>query len=204
MEEAAALPMAALTAYRALFTKAQLKAKDKVLITGIGGGVALYLLQLAVAAGASVYVTSSSSEKIAKAIGLGAAGGFNYKENTWTNDSINETGGFDVIVDSAGGDGFVSLTEVAAAGARIVVLGRTAGNINNLRPGLIFNKQLQILGSLMGAANEFSAMLDFYSKHRLHPEIDRLFSFDEIEAAVNYVKKGSQFGKVVLKIIEGA
>lgn len=201
MEEAAALPMAALTAYRALFTKAQLKANEKLLITGIGGGVALYLLQMAVAAGTTVYVTSSSTEKIKKAIGLGAAGGFNYKEAGWAGDAINETGGFNVIVDSAGGDGFVSLTEVAAPGGRVVVLGRTAGNINNLRPGLIFNKQLQILGSLMGAATEFRAMLDFYSKHQLHPEIDRLFSFDEIGAAVDYVKKSNQFGKIVLKII---
>lgn len=199
-KEAAALPLAALTAYRALFTKAQLTANDKVLVTGIGGGAALYLLQMAVAAGASVYVTSSSEEKVQKAVALGARGGFNYREENWVQKAKEQAGGFDVIVDSAGGNGFARLTEVANAGARIVLFGRTAGNINNLRPGLIYNKQLQIMGTVMGTPNEFKAMLAFYQQHQLHPMVDKEFPLNRILEARDYMKQGTHFGKVILSI----
>ena len=79
-EQSAALPLAGLTAWRALFTRAQLHSNETVLITGIGGGVALFALQFALAAGARVFVTSSSAEKLARARALGAAGGANYRE----------------------------------------------------------------------------------------------------------------------------
>lgn len=200
LKEAAALPLAALTAFRALFTKAQLKSTDKVLITGIGGGAALFLLQMAGAVKASVYVTSSSSEKIRKAISLGAVAGFNYKEKDWVLKAKKEAGGFDVIIDSAGGDGFGALAEVANPAARIVVFGRTAGNINNLKPGLIFNKQLQIMGTLMGNPTEFASMLDFYEQHQLHPVLDKEFDLDQASRAFEYMAAGSHFGKIIINI----
>ncbi|CAN5730784.1 zinc-binding dehydrogenase [soil metagenome] len=200
LKEAAALPLAALTAYRALFTKAKLTSSDKVLITGIGGGAALYLLQMAAAAGASVYVTSSSGEKIKKAVALGAKGGFNYKEEGWVEKARKQPGGFDVIIDSAGGNGFAALTEIANPAARIVIFGRTAGNINNLRPGIIYNKQLQISGTVMGTSKEFTQMIAFYQQHLLHPTIDKTFSLNEIAEASNYMQKGNHFGKVVIEI----
>jgi len=200
LREAAALPLAALTAYRALFTKAQIKSTDKILITGIGGGAALFLLQLAVAVGASVYVTSSSEEKIQKAIGLGAKGGFNYRTEEWVREAKEQAGGFDVIIDSAGGNGFAHLTEVANAGARIVLFGRTAGNINNLRPSLIFNKQLHIMGTMMGTQKEFKSMLELYQQHKLQPVIDKEFDLENITEAKNYMEKGFHIGKVIVKI----
>ena len=200
LEEAAALPRAALTAYRALFTKANLRQSDKVLITGIGGGAALYLLQIANATGAPVYVTSSSKEKIRRAIEMGAKGGYNYRVEDWVQKAKDDIGGFDVIIDSAGGDGFAALADVANPGARIVNFGRTAGNINGLKPGLVYNKQLQILGTLMGTPAEFAAMLEFYSKHKLRPTIDRTFPMDEIQAARDYLESGNHFGKIMLKV----
>lgn len=200
LKESAALPLAGLTAYRALFTKAQVSPLDNVLITGIGGGAALYLLQMAVATGASVYVTSSSDEKISRAIALGAKGGFNYRQEGWAEEAKFETNGFDVIIDSAGGNGFASLTEIANQGARIVLFGRTAGNINNLQPGTIYNKQLQIMGTVMGTPKEFAAMIRFYERYRLHPIIDKEFELEQIEEAYRYMDEGQQFGKVVLKI----
>lgn len=200
LKQAAALPLAGLTAYRALFTKARLKSSDKVLVTGIGGGAALYLLQMAVATGASVYVTSSSEQKIEKAKLLGAKGGFNYKDPNWVAKAKAEAGGFDVIVDSAGGDGFAQLTEVANAGARLVLFGRTAGNMNNLRPGLIYNKQLQLMGTVMGTPSEFRALLAFYSQHGLEPVLDPEFRLDDIQKAAHRMEEGKQFGKIVLKI----
>ena len=200
LKEAAALPMAALTAYRALFTKAQTTPLDKILITGIGGSAALYLLQMAVAIGAAVYVTSSSDEKIHKAVELGAKGGFNYKDQDWIENAKQEVGGFNVIIDSAGGNGFAALTEVANAAARIVLFGRTAGNINNLSPGIIYNKQLQIMGTVMGTSKEFAEMINLYQKYSLRPVIDKEFSLDDIMEASRYMDEGRQFGKVILKI----
>lgn len=200
LKQAAALPLAGLTAYRALFTKAKLKSSDNVLVTGIGGGAALYLLQMAVAAGTAVYVTSSSELKIKKAKELGAKGGFNYKDENWVAKAKAEAGGFDVIVDSAGGDGFAQLTEVANAGARLVLFGRTAGNMNNLRPGVIYNKQLQIMGTVMGSSSEFRAMLAFYSQHRLQPALDQEFDLNGIQKAAGFMEEGKQFGKIILKI----
>lgn len=200
LKEAAALPLASLTAYRALFTKVQLTAKDKVLITGIGGGAALYLLQMAVAVGASVFVTSSSGEKIEKAIESGATGGYNYKNANWIVKAKKDIGGFDVIIDSAGGNGFTSLLDVANPAARIILFGRTAGNINNINPSAIYNKHLQISGTVMGTQNEFEAMLRFYQRHQLHPTLDKEFSLDQIDLAYQYMNSGSQFGKIILKI----
>jgi zinc-binding alcohol dehydrogenase/oxidoreductase len=204
LKEAAAIPLAALTAYRALFTKARLKSSDKVLITGAGGGAAIYLVQMAVAAGASVYVTSSSYEKINRAKQLGAIEGYNYREEDWTNKAKEQAGGFNVIVDSAGGNGFAQLTEVASPGARIVVFGRTAGNINNLKPSMIFNKQLQIMGTLMGTPNEFRSMLEFYEKHQLHPVIDKEFALEDFQQAASYMQTGNHFGKIILSVSKNA
>jgi NADPH:quinone reductase-like Zn-dependent oxidoreductase len=202
MREAAALPLAALTAYRALFTKAKLTKDDKVLITGIGGGAAIFLLQMAVATGAAVYVTSSSREKIKQAVTLGAKGGFNYRDDGWIKLAKETAGGFNVIIDSAGGDGFEALTVVAYPGARIVIFGRTAGNINHLRPGVIYNKQLTITGTVMGTSKEFASMIRFYEKHKLRPVIDREFLLSETEKAFHYMENGRSFGKIILNIAD--
>src|SRR5690349_20845199 len=105
-EESAAIPLSALTAYRALFSKARMRAKEKVLITGIGGGAALFALQFAVAYQGRVYVTSGSDEKIAKAKALGALEGFNYKDPQWAEQALKASGGFDIVIDSAGGPQF--------------------------------------------------------------------------------------------------
>ena len=200
LQQAAALPLAALTAYRALFTKASLQANETVLITGIGGGAALYLLQMAVAAGAKVYVTSSSPAKINKAKALGALDGFLYNDAHWVSEAKQQAGGFDVIIDSAGGNGFAHLTEVANPGARIVVFGRTAGDINQLKPALIFNKQLQILGTMMGTPREFAGMLDFYAQHQLQPILDKNFPLSAINEARAYMQTGDHFGKITLSV----
>lgn len=199
MKEAAAIPMAGVTAFRALFTKARLTQSDRVLITGIGGGVALFLLQFAVAAGAEVYVTSSSDEKIQKATSLGAAGGFNYTSGDWVAQA-KSAGGFDVIIDSAAGNGFAALTEVAAPAARIVLFGRTAGEINHLNPGIIFNKQLSIMGTLMGTNEEFRAMLAYCSSHAIQPVIDSAFPLSNITAAFDRLTDHSHFGKVRISL----
>lgn len=199
-EEAAAVPLSGLTAYRALFTKARLRPGEKVLVTGIGGGTALWALQLALGFQAKVFVTSSSKEKIDKAMALGAAGGFNYNESTWVEEAKKATRGFDVIVDSAAGPQFKNLLETATPGGRVVVFGRTAGDISNIPPRILFNKQLQIHGSLMGTRDEFLSMVDFIEKRSIRPVIDSTYPLEKIEEAFARMKSGAQFGKILLTI----
>lgn len=199
-EQAAALPLAGLTAYRALFSRAQLCADDRVLISGVGGGVALMACQLAIAAGAEVYVTSGSEEKIKAAIALGAEGGVNYKEENWHKTLLKEVGGgFDVIVDSAGGDGFRYFLDLANMGGRIVFYGGTRGSFK-VNPQKVFWKQLSLLGSTMGSTEEFKEMLHFVKETNLVPVVDSTWSLDEGSAAFDYMNEGKQFGKIVFKI----
>jgi zinc-binding alcohol dehydrogenase/oxidoreductase len=198
--QSAALPLSGLTAYRALFTKARLRAKEKVLITGIGGGAALWLLQFAVAYKANVYVTSSSDEKIEKAIKLGAIKGFNYKDPEWTDKALKETSGFDIIIDSAGGNQFNKYIELAVPGGRIVNFGRTAGNITDLSTRLLYWKQLSIFGSTMGTRDEFLSMLEFIEGHKLLPVIDKVFPLEKVKDAFAHMEHANQFGKIILQI----
>lgn len=200
-EEAAAVPLSALTAYRALFSKARLRAKEKVLITGVGGGAALWVLQFAVAYQARVYVTSGSDEKITKAKDLGALGGFNYKDPEWAAKAQKEAGGgFDIIIDSAGGSDFSKLIELALPGGRIVNFGKTAGNISEVSTRLLYWKQLSIHGTTMGTRDEFLSMLDFIEGRNIKPVIDRIYPIDQVKEAFARMEAGDQFGKIVLQI----
>ena len=199
-EQAAALPLAGLTAYRALISKCQVTAQDQVLISGIGGGVALFAFQFALAVGAKVFVTSSSQAKIDRAIAMGAAGGARYTEPNWHKAFMKEVGGFDVIIDSAGGDGFGALTSLANPCGRIGIYGGTRGAINRLSPQKIFWKQLEIYGSTMGNDQEFQDMTAFVNQHKIVPIVDEVFSMEHGANAFKKMEEGKQFGKIVLKI----
>jgi zinc-binding alcohol dehydrogenase/oxidoreductase len=199
LEEAAALPLAALTAWRTLFTRCALKKGEKVFITGIGGGVALAALQFAVKAGASVWVSSGSEDKIKKAIALGAKGGINYNAPDWDKAIKQEAGGFDIIVDAAAGDGFARYPGICNPAARIGVYGATLGKVNNLLIQPIFWKQISVLGSTMGSPLEFKAMLKFVEKHEIKPVVDAVFPFQKANEALAYMAEGKQFGKIVLR-----
>lgn len=199
-EQAAALPLAGLTAWRAVFTRAQLKAGERVLVTGIGGGAALFALQFARAAGAEVWVTSSSPEKIARAQSLGAQGGVNYRDADWSEQLIKAAGLFDVIVDSAGGDGFVKLIDCTRPGGRLVFFGATVGNpkLFEMRKG--FFRQINILGTTMGSPVDFAGLTNLVATARLVPTVDRVFPLAETEQALRHMEAAAQFGKIVLKV----
>ncbi len=209
-EQAAAIPLAGLTAWRALMTRAGLhtdggNTPEKVLITGIGGGAALFSLQFAVAAGAEVWVTSGSDEKLAKANALGAAGGVNYHQQDWHRTLMAQTGGakagyFNVIIDSAGGPGFARLIDVAIAGGRIACFGGTTGNITDIVPPKVFFKQLSIFGSTMGTEREFADMIAFINDKKIVPVLDEIMPLADTERAMDKMNSGKQFGKIVLKI----
>lgn len=198
-EQAAALPLAGLTAYRALFTKAKAKKGDKVLISGVGAGTGAFALQWAVAAGCQVFVTSGSGEKIERAKQLGAAAGVNYKAQDWAEQLKLMVHGFDIIIDSALGNGFAKFPDLCNPGGRIVIFGGTAGNIPPLDGRKIFWKQLQLLGTTMGTHDDFVAMLNFVNNHQLVPVIDETFPLKDAQKAVDKMADSSQFGKIVLQ-----
>jgi NADPH:quinone reductase-like Zn-dependent oxidoreductase len=198
-EEAAALPLGGLTGWRSLMTRAQLARGDRVLITGIGGGVALAALKFAVAAGNEVWVTSSSDKKIFSAVALGAKGGFRYDLDGWAEGALKAPGPFQVIIDSAGGPGFAGLVDVAAPGGRIVLFGATRGNAPELVLRKVFWKQLSILGSTMGNDADWSAMMAFVASHGIKPVVSDVFPFERGPEAFDLMERGGQFGKIVVR-----
>jgi zinc-binding alcohol dehydrogenase/oxidoreductase len=200
LAESAAIPLSGLTAYRALFSKARLRSKEKMLITGIGGGVALWALQFAVAYQARVYVTSGSDQKIEKAKSLGAVSGFNYKSTDWTQLALKQAGGFDIIIDTAGGPDFHQLLDLAAPGGRIVNFGRTAGPACTFNARTLFSKQLSLFGTTMGTRDEFLSMIDFIESRKLKPVIDQVMPFHQINDAFKRMETSGQFGKIILNM----
>ena len=199
-EQGAALPLAGLTAWRTLFSRCKMRKGEKVLITGVGGGVALMALQFAVAAGAEVAVTSGSDEKLEKARSLGARYTVNYRLEGWDKRLKQEAGGFDVIIDSAAGDGFSVLPGIAQPGARIGIYGGTLGKVNGLSLQPVFWKQISILGSTMGSPQEFKKMLQFVDNHKIVPIVDSVFDLADGNAAMEKMEKGEQFGKIAFRI----
>ena len=199
-EAAAALPLGGLTAFRALFTRGQLQAGERVLISGIGGGVALFAFQFALAAGAEVYVTSGSEEKIKRAIEMGARGGVNYKLEDWHKTIAKQAGGFDVIIDSAGGPGFALFPKICNYGARIVTYGGTRGKIPAFTTQSIFWKQISIMGTSMGSDEEFAEMVQFVNSRKIKPVVDKIFPASEAKTAFDRMDAGKQFGKIVITI----
>jgi len=198
-EEAAALPLSGLTAWRALVSRARMGKGDRVLVTGVGGGGALFALQFAVSSGNEVWVTSSSDEKIARAVKLGARGGFRYDREGWAAEAAKAPGPFDVVIDSAGGAGFGSLIDVAAPGGRIAFFGATRGNLPELVLRKVFWKQLSILGTSMGSAADWRAMTAFVDRHALRPVVSGVFPFARAAEAFELMERGGQFGKIVVR-----
>jgi NADPH:quinone reductase-like Zn-dependent oxidoreductase len=172
-----------------------------VLVTGIGGGVAIFALLFARHLGARVLVTSSSDEKLERARGLGADGGFNYTTRDWVKAVRAATdGGPDLIVDGAGGEAFAQAIDAARPGGRVVSYGAHTGAAPELAVRRIFWKQLDVLGTTMGSPDDFRAMMALFSRDGPHPVVDTVFPLAEVAAALRRMDEASQFGKIVLRI----
>ncbi|MCK6621784.1 MAG: zinc-binding dehydrogenase [Calditrichia bacterium] len=199
-EEAAALPLGGLTGYRALFTRGQLAAGETVLITGVGGGVAALMLQMALAAGAAALVTSASDDKIQRAVQAGAKGGANYRTEGWEQEILRLAGdtGVDLIIDSAGGEGFDKLIEIVKPGGRIVLFGITAGRFSRISLNKVYWRQISILGTTMGSEADFAQMVQFFQTQHIKPAIDGVYPFSRFREAYQRMMQGEQFGKIVL------
>ena len=201
-EEAAAIPLCGLTAYRALVTRGQVQRGEAVLVLGIGGGVATFALLIAKCAGARVLVTSGSDAKLARAQALGAEGGFNYKTADWVAAAREATGGRgpDLIIDGTGGATFERALDAARPGGRVVTYGATTGNAPELTVRRIFWKQLSVLGSTMGTPDDFRAMLALFGPGKLRPVVDQVFPLEDAGRALSRMERAEQFGKIVLRI----
>ncbi|MFY0592914.1 zinc-binding dehydrogenase [Roseivirga sp.] len=196
--EAAALPLGGLTAFRAIFHHGHLKPGDNVLISGVGGGVAQFAFLFSLAIGANVYVTSGADEKVAKCIASGAKGGFNYKEESWFKAAQKASGGFDVVIDSAGGNQINDFIKIMKPAGRIVFYGATNGTPQKLDMFRMFWNQITLQGSTMGNDHEFEEMVAFVKRHEVHPVIDSVRPFHDIISAFDDMKAGKQFGKLVV------
>lgn len=198
-EEAAAIPLAGVTAYRAVISQGEVLRGERVLVTGIGGGVALWAMQLAMVMGAEVWVTSGSREKLDRAIKLGAAGGFLYKDAGWLEEA-KKAGGFDLVIDGAGGEAVAGILRLMRPGGRFVIYGGSVGVFGDLSPQIIFWKQLRLIGSTMGSPEDFQGLLDMVVRHRIIPVIDRIIPLEFGAEAFTWMAEGKQFGKIVLQI----
>jgi NADPH:quinone reductase-like Zn-dependent oxidoreductase len=198
-EAAASIPLAGLTAYRAVVTKGKVNASKRVLITGIGGGVSQFALQFALALGATVFVTSRDEEKRAKAMEMGAKDGFITSSDDWWKDVL-KVGQFDVIIDSTGGNSVNTFLKIIKPAGRIVLYGSTAGYPERLDTFRLFWTQAQIMGSTMGNDDEFAAMVQLVADHTIQPTVDRVFEMKDYLMALDRFKAPDHVGKIVLRI----
>jgi NADPH:quinone reductase-like Zn-dependent oxidoreductase len=202
LPEAAALGVTYATAYRMLFTRARLRPGESVLITGAGGGLAVALLQLSRPVAGRVLVTSSSKDKIERAVALGAEGGVNYREEDVGLATRQLTGkrGVDLVVDSAGAAALDPALKALRKGGRLVVAGATSGAVAELDVRRLYWNQIEVLGSTLASDSEFSDMLRMVAGRQLRPVIDRTYSLGDGRASLEYLQKQDQFGKVILDI----
>lgn len=198
-EEAGGLVLPALTGYRALFTKGQLKQGDTLFIPGAGSGVATFLIQFAKNIGATVIVTSRSEEKRKQALEIGADIAIP-TDSDWLKELEGQT--IDLVIDSVGGATFNRSLDVLKKGGRIVIFGATtADNVDfNLRS--FFYGQYQLFGSTMGSREELREMIKHIEQYETHPIVDRVFDLEQAQSAFDYLASGKQFGKVVLRASE--
>lgn len=196
-EEAGVLPLSALTAYRALFTRGHLQRGEHVLIPGIGGGVATYAMLMASAAGAKVSVTSRSETKRKAALAQGADHAFD-SHSDWKK-SI-EKYSVDLILDSIGPATFQHYFDVIKPNGRIVTFGASSGDQLEIPIRAIFFPQISIIGTSMGSSEEFADMLQFIELHSLRPIVDGVYPLRETAQAFHRMQRGEQLGNIGIKI----
>jgi NADPH:quinone reductase-like Zn-dependent oxidoreductase len=199
---AGALMVGHLTAWRMLFGKRALKAGETLLVVGIGGGVAVACLQLALRAGARVLVTSSSDEKIARALALGADGGVNYRTDKVAPRVLEMTGGegVDMVIDSVGQASWADSLRSLRRGGRLVTCGATTGSNPGADLQRMFIRQLEVYGSTGGSLDEFRQLVALFARGGLQPVIDRRYTIDDMRSAFDRLHAGEQFGKVVVTV----
>jgi NADPH:quinone reductase-like Zn-dependent oxidoreductase len=200
--EAAALPLASLTAYRALFSRGGLQTGETVLVVGAGGGVAGIAIGLARIAGARVLVTTSSERKLELARSLGAEGGALYTDPEWPAQvrELTAGAGVDLVVDSAG-SGWEGAFAALARGGRLVTFGATAAARAEIDIRRLYFAQQSILGTTMGSPRDFAGLLRLLEQAPdWRPPIGAAFPLAEVAEAHALMERREHTGKIVLDI----
>ena len=201
-EEAAAVPLAFLTAWHMLRARARIEPGERVLVHAAGSGVSSAAIQIARLLGARVIASAGSDDKCARARELGAEEAFNYR----THDVVAEVrrwagrGGVEVVVDHVGAATFEPSIRCLARGGRYVTCGATSGFELKTDFRLVFFKSLSILGSTMGGSHELQSVLSLVEAGRLQPVVDAVFPFERIAEAHARLESRAGFGKVVVRV----
>jgi NADPH:quinone reductase-like Zn-dependent oxidoreductase len=200
-EEAAALNLSGLTAWRAVVTCAGAAPGRTILVTGAGSGVSTFVIQIAATLGAQVYVTTSTAQKVDRARGLGAAGGMSYLDPEWPQ-QIRELagGGLDAAVDSYGGPSWEGAMKALRVGGTLVSFGDTSGPETTVTTAEIYWRWRRVIGTSMGSPREYRALIAHAEEATWRPVIDRVFPLDQLEQAARRLTDPARFGKVVLTI----
>jgi NADPH:quinone reductase-like Zn-dependent oxidoreductase len=202
LEEAATLPCAGVTAWVALFRYGNLKRDEYVLLEGTGG-VSVFGLQLAAAAGAHPIITSSSDEKLARATQLGAFGTVNYRSHPeWQIEVRELTGGrgVDHVLEVGGQDTLPKALEAMAFESHIALIGGLSGFATDVPLPALMGLGAMASGIYVGSRADFEGLNAFMAEHEIHPVIDRVFAFEEAPAAFDLMENGSFFGKIVIRL----
>jgi NADPH:quinone reductase-like Zn-dependent oxidoreductase len=200
-EEAAAIPCAALTAWYSLVEKGGLKSGDTVLVQGTGG-VSLYGLQIAKALGAEVFVTSSSDEKLARALQLGASHLINYSKNPeWHEEVLSLTAnlGVDHIIEVVGGSSLERSLKALRAGGQVSIIGILDGFSSEIQLFTAIQKQAVLRGITVGPLRALENMLREFGRLQIHPVIDSVYGFGDVHNAYRRLAQGA-FGKIVIRV----
>lgn len=199
--QAAALPLVGMTTYRALFTRGRLQPGESMLVLGAGGGIATSAVQLASGIGASIVVTSSTPNKIARAVNAGASHGVLHTDSDWPERARELSGsgaGFDLVLDPVGR--WTESVRALRPGGRLVVLGANAAEMAPMNVRQFYFGQYDLLGTTMGNARDFTGLLKLITEHRIPPpHIDQTFPLNEAAAAHEYLETARNFGKCVLE-----
>ncbi|MBN9217291.1 MAG: zinc-binding dehydrogenase [Mesorhizobium sp.] len=200
--QSAALGVNFLTAWRMVFSKAEMKPWETALIFGIGGGVSLAALQLIKAMGGQVIVTSRDEAKLARAADLGADYGINGEREDVSRKvlEITDKRGVDVVIENVGEAVWSHALRSLVRGGRLVTCGATSGDQPGADLRRIFIRQLRILGSTLGTLGEFHDLLQFVDHHQIKPVIDSTYDLSDVHSALDRLESGRQFGKVAIDI----
>jgi len=203
-DQAGTFILVCLTAWRMLFTRAQLRPGETLLLHGIGGGVALCALQLAKLIGACVIITSSSDSKLTRAKQIGADHTINYKTVDVVErvKDITSGRGVDVVIDTVGAATWPIDFSAVRRGGKIVLCGITTGAKAETNLQALYWNQLTIMGSTMGSDEDFRRMLQAVTIAKLKPVIDSVEPLENIRVAMGKMEAGEQFGKIVLRVSE--
>ena len=202
LEEGATLPCAGVTVWNAMTEHAKLIAGQTVLLQGTGG-VSIFGLQLVRMMGIQVIITSSSDDKLARAKALGANHGINYKTTPdWEKAVLGLTGGrgVDHVVEVGGAATLARSFGAIRVGGKITMIGGLSGPATEINPGLIFARRANVQGISVGSMQMFEAMSRAIAASGIKPVIDKVFPFDEAQAAYRHMASGAHFGKIVIRV----